>query len=107
MWWIKRRHPDLNRGIEVLQTSALPLGYGALREPIEDSIRLDLDTCEAQKRSEIRKAGNGTRTRDNHLGKVELYQLSYSRVATISRGNISSFSRVSISFFSPSGKRNW
>ena len=22
--------PDLNRGIEVLQTSALPLGYGAL-----------------------------------------------------------------------------
>ena len=24
-----RRHPDLNRGIKVLQTSALPLGYGA------------------------------------------------------------------------------
>ncbi len=24
-----RRHPDLNRGIEVLQTSALPLGYSA------------------------------------------------------------------------------
>jgi hypothetical protein len=24
-------------------------------------------------------AGNGTRTRDNYLGKVELYQLSYSR----------------------------
>ena len=52
-----------------------------------------------KKRSRIRKAGNGTRTRDNHLGKVELYQLSYSRVAIISRGNISSFSRVSISFF--------
>jgi hypothetical protein len=30
---------------------------------------------------------------------VELYQLSYSRVATISRGNISSFSSVSNSFF--------
>ena len=25
-----RRHPDLNWGIEVLQTSALPLGYGAV-----------------------------------------------------------------------------
>ena len=25
-----RRHPDLNRGIEVLQTFALPLGYDAL-----------------------------------------------------------------------------
>ncbi len=24
-----RRHPDLNRGIKVLQTSALPLGYVA------------------------------------------------------------------------------
>ncbi len=25
-----RRHPDLNRGIRVLQTRALPLGYGAI-----------------------------------------------------------------------------
>ena len=25
-----RYHPDLNRGIEVLQTSALPLGYGTV-----------------------------------------------------------------------------
>ena len=25
-----RRHPDLNRGIRVLQTHALPLGYSAL-----------------------------------------------------------------------------
>ena len=25
-----RRHPDLNRGIKVLQTSALPLGYSAI-----------------------------------------------------------------------------
>jgi hypothetical protein len=32
------------------------------------------------------KAGNGTRTRDPNLGKVVLYQLSYSR-------NLSSFSR--------------
>jgi hypothetical protein len=27
--YFSRRHPDLNRGMEVLQTSALPLGYGA------------------------------------------------------------------------------
>ncbi len=25
-----RRHPDLNRGMAVLQTAALPLGYTAL-----------------------------------------------------------------------------
>ena len=28
LFW--RRHPDLNRGIRVLQTRALPLGYGAV-----------------------------------------------------------------------------
>ena len=28
------------------------------------------------------RAGNGTRTRDPNLGKVVLYQLSYSRVLT-------------------------
>ena len=28
---------------------------------------------------QINGAGNGTRTRDPHLGKVMLYQLSYSR----------------------------
>ena len=28
---IWRRHPDLNWGIKVLQTSALPLGYAALK----------------------------------------------------------------------------
>ncbi len=30
--------------------------------------------------SELRRAGNGTRTRDPNLGKVVLYQLSYSRI---------------------------
>ena len=28
LFW--RRHPDLNRGIKVLQTLALPLGYSAV-----------------------------------------------------------------------------
>ena len=29
--WSWRRHPDLNRGIAVLQTAALPLGYAAIK----------------------------------------------------------------------------
>ena len=45
-----RRHPDLNRGMKVLQTLALPLGYSAEYG-----------------------AGNEIRTRDVHLGKVTLY----------------------------------
>ncbi len=44
--------------MEVLQTSALPLGYG---------------TTTAE------EAGNRARTGDLNLGKVALYQLSYAR----------------------------
>src|SRR5690606_33858096 len=51
---------------EVLQTSALPLGYGAARE--SDTLR------------ELERAGNRTRTGDLLHGKQTLYQLSYSRV---------------------------
>ena len=35
-----------------------------------------------------RKAGNGTRTRDPNLGKVVLYQLSYSRNASPTERNL-------------------
>ena len=52
-----RRHPDSNWGIKILQTFALPLGYGALKNGAVDEAR----------------------TRDLHLGKVALYQLSYYR----------------------------
>ena len=45
--------------MEVLQTSALPLGYGA-EAPLEIGERKD-------------GAGNGIRTRDFDLGKVALY----------------------------------
>ena len=55
MW---RCHPDLNRGMKVLQTFALPLGYGTNKNGAVDE----------------------TRTRDLHLGKVALYQLSYYRM---------------------------
>ncbi len=46
----------MNRGITVLQTVALPLGYGT--------------ECGAD---------DGARTRYLHLGKVALYQMSYIR----------------------------
>ena len=38
-------------------------------------------TSALAKRQPTLRAGNGTRTRDPNLGKVVLYQLSYSRVA--------------------------
>ena len=52
-----RRHPDLNRGVRVLQTLALPLGYGAKKNSADSMFG----------------AGNEIRTRDIHLGKVALY----------------------------------
>jgi hypothetical protein len=48
---IQRRRPDLNRRMEVLQTSALPLGYVAISQ----------------------KAGDGIRTHDLLLGKQTFY----------------------------------
>ena len=53
-----RHHPDSDRSIRILQTLALPLGYGAILQI---------------------GAVDETRTRDLHLGKVALYQLSYYR----------------------------
>ena len=48
--------PGIEPGMKVLQTSALPLGYGANFG-----------------------AGDGARTRHLRLGKAALYQMSYSR----------------------------
>ena len=53
-----RCHPDSNWGIKVLQTFALPLGYGTVKNGAVDEAR----------------------TRDLNLGKVALYQLSYYRM---------------------------
>ena len=52
--------PGFEPGMEVLQTSALPLGDGAVRK---------------EKRPYLEKigAGDGGRTRDIDLGKVALY----------------------------------
>ncbi len=57
--------PRLELGVKVLQTSALPLGYGAL--------------CYlkgAYKSALLFGAGYEARTRYLHLGKVALYQMS-------------------------------
>ncbi len=50
----------MNRGIRVLQTRALPLGYVAVWIYFG--------------------AGDEARTRYLHLGKVALYQMSYARI---------------------------
>ena len=60
LFW--RCHPDLNWGIKVLQTLALPLGYGT----IYDKRRFLRVFC-------IFGAEDEIRTRDVHLGKVTLY----------------------------------
>ena len=39
--YVWRWHPDLNWGIEVLQTSALPLGYAAIKSNLERKTRFE------------------------------------------------------------------
>jgi hypothetical protein len=59
-----RCHPDLNWGVELLQSSALPLGYGTIwSETLQKN-----------------GASDEARTRYLHLGKVALYQMSYTRI---------------------------
>ena len=55
----------MNRGIKVLQTLALPLGYSAFLACPK--------AFEKNKSSADVGAGNEIRTRDIHLGKVTLY----------------------------------
>ncbi len=54
----------MNRGIKVLQTSALPLGYGALYKKTQILFK---------HASFVNGAEDEIRTRDVHLGKVTLY----------------------------------
>ena len=57
----------MNRGIADLQSAALPLGYDAIL------------VCRPFKPANFFGAGNETRTRYLHLGKVALYRMSYAR----------------------------
>ena len=70
----ERRHPDLNRGIGVLQTRALPLGYDAIYKN------------GAQRYSSSIGADDEARTRYLNLGKVALYQMSYIRKLVLPDG---------------------
>ena len=72
----------MNRGIKVLQTSALPLGYGAELEQFEENAELFsaafmqrylLKTKDANCVFCSVGAEDEIRTRDVHLGKVTLY----------------------------------
>ena len=61
----------MNRGVKVLQTSALPLGYGA-----EYSVFLKERTLKGFLSVLLVGADYEARTRYLHLGKVALYQMS-------------------------------
>src|SRR4026207_2062654 len=71
-----------------------PLGHKILslaRLPVSPSRRADRTDRETGEPSLPRvrfRAGNGTRTRDPNLGKVVLYQLSYSRVRRKCNGSL-------------------
>ena len=63
----------MNRGIADLQSAALPLGYDAI---LVCRLFASLQTlCSG--------AGNETRTRYLHLGKVALYRMSYARIGNV------------------------
>ena len=53
-----RRHPDLNRGIKVLQTSALPLGYGAIQLLIGRKSTLQLFITKSKSSSSLKNIGH-------------------------------------------------
>ena len=64
-----RRGSESNRRIEVLQTSALPLGYRA-----EPATAITLKRKALAGAGLVKSgAGDGSRTRDFDLGKVALY----------------------------------
>ena len=69
-----RHHPESNWRMAILQTAALPLGYGA------EILKLGYSPFISPLfGGEINGAGNGARTRHLRLGKAALYQMSYSR----------------------------
>ena len=88
-----RRHPDLNWGIRVLQTHALPLGYGAIwfttgtscscRKFLERKTRFELATFTLARwhstTESLPQIGASGRNRTNDTGIFSplLYRLSY------------------------------
>ena len=64
--------PGFEPGVEVLQTSALPLGDGADRNLAGGIHRISRSGLQPREGEKV-GAGNGIRTRDFDLGKVALY----------------------------------
>ena len=62
--------PGIGPGIRVLQTRALPLGYGAIGKQEQCCSCFHFFGAEDE-----------ARTRYLHLGKVALYQMSYGRLS--------------------------
>ena len=67
----------MNWGIKVLQTSALPLGYGAITTILYAYRIREMPKCEKDASRAFLHLSFGAedeiRTRDIHLGKVTLY----------------------------------
>ena len=72
----------MNRGIADLQSAALPLGYDAI---------LVCRLLKSKPANVFFGAGNETRTRYLHLGKVALYRMSYTREEQEYYSNFSGF----------------
>ena len=83
-----RCHPDSNWGVELLQSSALPLGYGTV-PIILCSFSKEKNAIfwkhGAKKLCPVSGASDEARTRYLHLGKVALYQMSYTRIWVLRR----------------------
>ena len=75
----------MNWGVKVLQTFALPLGHGTMLACCRSSVGYIKSAMPNLLIKE--RAVDEARTRDLHLGKVALYQLSYYRMK-VPRGGI-------------------
>ena len=77
--FLERRRRDSHPSIAILQTAALLLGYAAARTLYAVRITPEFGVLRGACSVMRHRAGDGIRTRDPYLGKVVLYQLSYSR----------------------------
>ena len=82
-----RCHPDLNWGVELLQSSALPLGYGTILYRVcTFAEKYYLGKKRGKEALPRFGASDEARTRYLHLGKVALYQMSYTRICSPRKG---------------------
>ena len=84
-----RCHPDLNWGVELLQSSALPLGYGTILYRV-CAFAGEYYLGKKRGKASLPRFGasDEARTRYLHLGKVALYQMSYTRILGPPQGKL-------------------